>query len=332
MKKSPFKLSLFMLGASLLCTGTAQAEISYRGSNNYLDGSRTSYSIGTGLRQNEFDWNIASDTTGTATPNILSELTWSDIVVFEVSGKLVHVQRANYGILKGNLLLEAEVVGGRTVTGDNQDSDYNGDNRTLEFSRSNNNANRGYSYGGEIATGYEFNLAQKKRPGSHTLFKMGPIIGYGFHRQEYVITEGNQTIPALGVFTGLDSKYIADWYGPFAGLQTSLEHNRHLFTFRGEYHDLTYDAEAQWNLRADFKQDPSYTHEADDASGIELNAGYSYALDSFTDITLDYTYLDRKAENGTDTTFFVNDTVISTRLNEVNDTSHALRLGLTRLW
>lgn len=332
MKTTNIKLSLLTLGVSVLSIGTAQAEINYRGHSYYDNGSKTTFGMSTGLRQNEFDWNIASDLAGVSTPNILSELTWSDIVVFEVKGKVMHVQRANLGILKGNLLLGAEITGGRTVSGDNQDSDYLGDDRTLEFSRSNNNADRGFSYSGEVMAGYEFNLIKRSRPGSRLFFKMGPIVGYGFNRQEYVLTEGFQTIPATGRFTGLDSEYTADWYGPFVGLQTSLEHNRHLWSFSGEYHDLTYDAEAQWNLRPDFQQDPSFIHTADDATGIELNAGYSYALDSFMDFTIDYTYTKREAEDGIDTTFFSNGTVSSIKLNEVNDVSHALRIGLTRNW
>ena len=41
--------------------------------------------------------------------------------------------------------MEADVGLGFTMSGDNQDSDYAGDNRTLEFSRSNNDAGEGYT-------------------------------------------------------------------------------------------------------------------------------------------------------------------------------------------
>lgn len=328
-----FKLSALTV-LMLSCTaGAASAEIYYRGKSIYsMDDNRTTLSLSSGTRQNEFDWNIASDLTGTVTPNILSELTWSDIIVFEFKGKIEHRIPADYGIFKGDFLLEAETTGGRTVNGDNQDSDYNGDDRTLEFSRSNNNANRGFSYGGELAAGYQFNLAQRTGGGVRSYFTAGPIVGYGFHRQEYVTTEGNQTIPALGRFTGLDSTYTADWYGPFVGLQLNYEFNRHAIRLRGEQHFLEYDAEAQWNLRTDFAQDPSFVQSADDATGIELNLGYAYALDSFMDVTLDYTYTKREAEDGLDTVFFSNGTQSTQRLNEVNDESHALRLGLSRAW
>ena len=321
--------ALFLLASA----GSVSAEPYYRGNGTYgMNDNRTTMTLSSGIRQNDFDWNIASDLTGTATPNILSELTWSDITVFEFKGKIAHSIPADYGIFRGNFLLEAEAVGGRTIAGDNQDSDYNGDDRTLEFSRSNNNANRGFSYGGEVAAGYQFNISQRSGGGKRSFFTAGPIVGYGFHRQEYVITEGNQTIPATGRFTGLDSEYTADWYGPFVGFQLNYELNRHLFNLRGEQHFLTYDAEAQWNLRPDFEQDPSFTQEADGASGIELNVGYAYALDSFMDLTLDYTYTKRQAEDGLDTTFFTSGAVISTRLNEVNDESHGFRLGLSRVW
>ncbi len=319
----------FILAAAITLTGATAvtADPYYRYG---INDNRTTFSFSTGLRDNEFDWNIASDLDGVTTPNILSELTWSDIRVFEIKGKLVHIVPADIGILRGNLLLEAEAVGGRTVDGDNQDSDYFGDDRTLEFSRSNNNANRGYSYGGKIAAGYQFNIAEGRS--SRSSLTAGPVFGYGFHRQEYVITEGNQTIPDTGRFTGLDSEYTADWYGPFVGLQLNFSLARHMLNLRGEHHILDYDAEAEWNLRPDFAQDPSFTHEADDATGLEIQAGYAFALDSFTDFTLDYTYQQREAEDGIDKTFFSDGTSTSIHLNEVNDESHGIRLGIRRMW
>jgi hypothetical protein len=322
-----------LLISSILVTAfasSADAAMKYRQRDRYKphqSHGSTTIDLTTGLRLNDFDWNIASDITGTATPNILSELTWEDITVFEIKGKFRHIEPANFAILKGGIQLDAELTGGFTISGDNQDSDYLGDDRTLEFSRSNNDAGGGFAFGGEVAAGYRFNVAQKVRPASSTYFTLAPMLGYGWNRQKYKMTDGNQTIPDLGSFDGLDSSYTADWYGPFVGLEAQLEHNRHLFTLRGEKHSLTYDAEAVWNLRTDFEQDPSYTHEADDGDGTEITLGYNYAVDSKYDLSLDYMYTERSAEDGIDTTFFTNGTVTSIRLNEVNDTSHAIRAG-----
>jgi hypothetical protein len=310
---------------------SASAEQNYRRRDQYrphMNHGKTTVDVNAGIRRNQFDWNIASDITGTATPNVLSELTWKDIDVLEVKGHVRHLKPASNRILRGSVMIEGELTAGLTVSGENQDSDWNGDNRTQEFSRSNNASNGGYAFGASAAAGYQFNVAQKIRPQSTTYFTVTPFAGYGWTRQKYEMTNGFQTIPANGAFGGLNSEYIADWYGPFAGIEAQLEHNRHLLTVRGEKHQLSYDAEADWNLRTDFRHDPSYTHTAEDGDGVNLKVGYSYAIDSAYDVTLDYDYVKREAKNGVDTTFFSNGTVLTTRVNEVNDKSQALRLGL----
>ena len=311
----------------------------------YLTKEYTSFDLGVGVRRNNFDWNIASDLTGTATPNILSELTWEDIVVLEATGTFRHEEPIHYGFFGGALMMEGELKAGITVSGDNQDSDYNGDNRTLEFSRSNNDSSDGYSIGGAVAVGHKFYLTRphskkrrsrlyrrkKRSSASRSLFSFTPLIGYGWDQQQYKITDGFQTIPATGPFGGLDSEYIATWHGPFVGLEAELENKKHLFRLRGEYHDLNYDAEAVWNLRSDFQQDPSFEHEAD-GDGIKIDAQYGYAIDSRYEATIDASYQKRTAEDGRDTVFFSNGTVTSLKLNEVNDESHSLRFGLRYNW
>ena len=49
-----------------------------------------------GYRVDNFDWNIASSASGTTTPNILSELTWDDLEIFQV--------KADAKIVMGRLL------------------------------------------------------------------------------------------------------------------------------------------------------------------------------------------------------------------------------------
>ena len=84
-------------------------------------------------RVDSLDWNIASDPSGTLTPNILSELTWSDLKIIDL--KVEFVNRGG-----DNSYARGYFAYGIIMEGDNQDSDYNGDNRTLEFSRSNNSS------------------------------------------------------------------------------------------------------------------------------------------------------------------------------------------------
>lgn len=331
------KGAFFFFVMSLAVSGAAHAAPSYSKRDQYRPHMRqqgagqTTFDFKTGLRINNFDWNIASDLSGTATPNILSELTWEDLTIFEIQGRLRHLGPASAGFLKGNVLLEAEVTAGATLSGDNQDSDYAGDNRTLEFSRSNNDGSGGYSIGGAVDIGYRFNVAQKVRSGSATYFTLAPFAGYGWDRQQYKTSNGRQTIPPLGNFSGLDSEYTATWQGPFFGLEAELQRNRHSFILRGEHHILDYDAEATWNLRDDFQQDPSFEHGAE-GDGLELGFEYLFAMDSRYVFSLDIDYSERQGEDGSDTTYFSDGTISNLRLNEVNDESYSLRAGLGYVW
>lgn len=320
----------------VLLAGTSDSAIagSNKGYTPFLTRGSTTFEVDGGIKYNKFDWNIASDMSGEATPDILSELTWDSIKVFESTAKLRHLQPVGMPIVGGAVMLEAEIKAGLTTGGENQDSDYNGDGRTDEFSRSNNNADGGYTLGWDAAIGYQFDITpssvRKKSP--QTYLMITPLIGYGWDRQKYEMTDGNQTIPAYGSFDGLDSEYQAEWRGPFVGLEAEYQKNKHLFRLRGELQDLEYDAEAVWNLRTDFMQDPSYTHKGD-GDGYRIDAEYAYAFSPNYVFTIKGAYEERTMdENGIDTTFFSDGTVMTTRLNEVNDESGEFKLGVRYHW
>lgn len=321
------------LFSAVLVAGTGSAMAGQDPRNPYfrpfLTRDRTMVSLSLGDRVNQFDWNIASDTTGTATPNILSELTWQDIHVSELTAHVRHVQPVSKSVFRGGILIDIEGSVGVTVVGENQDSDYNGDNRTQEFSRSNNDADSGESYGVSGSVGYRFDLVPRKS--RRIAFGIAPFAGYSWDRQQYVMTNGFQTIPAFGAFDGLNSEYTPEWQGPFAGLELDVRSGKQFFRVRGEYHELDYYAEAIWNLRDEFRQDPSYTHEGS-GDGYKVSAAYSYALDSRYALTVDAMYRQRGIEDGLDRTFFTDGTVTETLLNEVNDESQALHFGLSYLW
>ncbi len=93
------------------------------------------FEVGYGYRRDSFDWNIAGDLQGN-NPNILSELKWEDLLIHEI----------HMGVrvdLKKDFVLKGSINYGVIVAGDNQDSDYAADNREMEFSRSNNDADKG---------------------------------------------------------------------------------------------------------------------------------------------------------------------------------------------
>ena len=276
-------------------------------------------------------WNIAGNIQGT-NPNILSELTWKDIKTFEAEARIRHLSPTKSKTFRGAWQIEGGVHGGLPIDGSVRDSDYLGDNRTLEFSRATADAWKGYTLGADAAVGYRFNVAQRVKNGNYTFITLAPLAGYGWDREQYTL-HGFFVDPAPPADNPyLDSWYNANWYGPFIGLEAEWEHNRHMLSVRGEYHDLSYYADADWNLREDFKHDPSYEHESDNASARKLALKYTYAPDSRYEFSVDVSHIEREASDGVDTTYFSNGNVGTTKLNEVEQTTQTLRLGLTYGW
>jgi hypothetical protein len=285
------------------------------------------WSMEIGYRIDDFDWNIAGDITGN-NPNILSELTWSDLEILQLEIGMARIFPNSF-VLKGTLAY------GKIFDGENQDSDYFGDNRTGEFSRSNNSADDGSTSDGSIGLGYYIPIM------SDTIMII-PIIGYSFHMQNLDITDGVQTIatppitPDLGPFPGLDSSYDAKWYGPWGGLELNFriytidrESLAHESILSLEYHWADYYAEANWNLRPDFAHPKSFEHEAD-GSGIVFWWGYNYFFNPQWSLNLIYKYQKWETDPGIDRVFFADGTEAVTRLNEVNWKSSAFMFGITR--
>ena len=270
--------------------------------------------VGYGYRQDSLDWNIAGDLQGN-NPNVLSELTWEDLLIHEI---YIGV-RAD---LKRSIFLKGSLTYGVLVDGENQDSDYAADNREMEFSRSNNDADQGSTLDGLFGVGYRFRLFSKS-------LSIIPLAGYSYHRQNLTMTGGYQTItwvggPPLGAFEGLDSTYDAEWRGPWIGLDVTLETENFTkaiapmsFYFGWEYHWADYYAEADWNLRDDFMHPKSFEHEAN-GTGIVSNLGVRLRLNSRWSVALGYETEEWSTEEGVDRVFLTDGTIVTTRLNEVN--------------
>ena len=274
-----------------------------------------------GYRRDDLDWNIAGNINGN-NPNILSELTWDDIESYQVKfqGSLIWPRiialrgSANYGWI---------------FNGDNQDSDYFCDNRTFEFSRSNNSTDDGDVWDVSLAIGYPF------RTGKNVIGTITPLVGYSYHEQNLKITDGFQTIPATGPFPGLDSSYDTEWKGPWLGIDihfraAEIKTFAHRFEtyFTYEYHWADYDAEADWNLRDDLAHSKSFKHDTD-GNGYVIGAGFNFVLHQHWALNFNFDYQDWSTDDGTSKVFFADGTSAKTRLNEVNWTSYALSLGLS---
>ncbi|MCX4187788.1 TonB-dependent receptor [Methylophaga sp. OBS4] len=270
----------------------------------------------TGYRRDELDWNIAGPN---GTPNILSELSWDDLEIATIN--------AGATLYTGNnWLFNLDLVYGRIYNGDNQDSDYLGDNRTFEFSRSNNGADEGDVYDISVYAGYRWQWLQNNIARG----EVRPLLGLSYHAQNLKIVNGFQTLPAFGPFSGLDSSYDATWFGPWLGLDTLLSFtDKFNLTVGVEYHYAFYDATANWNLRTDFAHPESFTHEAE-GYGLISRVEARYQLDPRLTLDMSLNYQHWQADrNGKDKTFFADGTSAEIELNEVNWRSFGANLGIT---
>ncbi len=280
----------------------------------------TEFKLSAGYRRDEVDWNIAGNIFGTM-PNVLSELDWDDLEIFQLRFQ-------NKTVIPNILYFRAMASYGWIYDGKVQDSDYAGDNRTFEFSRSNNSADDGDVLDASAGIGYPFRI------GGRETWTITPLVGYSYHEQNLTLTDGYQTIPPLGPFGGLNSTYETEWKGPWVGLDLHFKSTevqsfaQRIQTYLSiEYHWADYDAEAKWNLRSDFQQPRSFVHDAD-GHGWVLGLGLNYVLTSNWLLNINYDYQDWSTDDGTHTVFFSDGTVGFTRLNEANWTSHAFSLGI----
>ena len=275
--------------------------------------------LSTGYRVDNFRWNIAGNSGG-LNPNILSELTWTHLRSTTANAYAL-ISRKSFLAFRGS----ADY--GWIFSGNNQDSDYLGDDRTFEFSRSNNSSDGGHLL--DVAAGVGTPWAPESVDNE---FRVIPLAGYSYHEQSLEITDGFQTIPRTGAFSGLDSRYKARWKGPWAGFDLDIKPYEKIRIYAGlEYHWASYLANARWNLRNDFSQPKSFRHKAD-GYGVVGSVGMAYAFSERWflegDLKLQHWYADK----GIDRTFFSDGTVAETRFNEVKWNSTTLSLGVRHLF
>lgn len=280
-----------------------------------------------GYRLDDFTWNIAGDGNGEG-PNILSELTWRDLQIYQV-GLAGSAERVGPDALFVPCL--RVVAGyGLIVDGENQDSDYLGDNRTLEFSRSNNSADAGSVFDFSLAGGGKFFTRDRR-------YSFAPLLGFSFYAQNLTLRDGYQTVSdavlfpetlPLGPFTGLDSTYSATWFGPWLGLDVAaVPVPAWTFSAGMELHQFSYRAEANWNLRSDLAHPKSFEH-IGNGYGLIYRIGSGYALTARLELILSAELRRFAVRDGADRVFLADGSQGATRLNEVKWDSQMLTAGI----
>lgn len=291
--RSVFYISILLFSLFFLITGTA-----------FGNDFKIESGIDAGYRVDNLRWNIAGNIYGSS-PNILSELSWKNLKIFQIGA---HTQIN----LDENVFLLGSFDYGIITSGKNQDSDYNGDNRTLEFSRSNNSSN-----GDNVG---DISMAI----GIHTMaegsFQISPLFGYAYSWQNIRMTNGYKTIDTgnnyIGPFSGLNSTYKTTWQGPWVGVNLESEISSELAILGSfEYHIVDYSGEGNWNLRDDLDHPVSFKHSAN-GDGYTYSIGVDFSPMEQTHLILKYCYSSWSADDGTDTTYFNNGSYGVTRFNE----------------
>jgi len=277
----------------------------------------------TGYRRDEFRWSKAG--LG-GQPNILSELTWDGLDIATVNLGATLYTRQNW-------LMNFDFLYGEIYDGKNQDSDYFGNDRTQEFSRSNNGADDGSVMDLSIGVGKRFQRLLNEQ--TRTRFEWRPMAGLYYYSQDLKAVDGYQSIsadprlPPVGPFAGLDSSYDATWYGPWIGLENLfIKQDSFDLGLNLKYHYAFYDATAQWNLRGDFAQPESFTHKAEGGGFVTELTGAWYFSPRLA-LTLDLHYQKWKADrNGEDKIYFADGTTVKLKFNEAEWESYGVSLGL----
>lgn len=283
---------------------------------------RGSFSMATGWRKDEIDWNIAGNLDGEA-PSVLAEYKWPEVNTW--------VSSVEAGVvLADKFVVDTAFAYGQTQDGFNEVAEYDGENRTRMATLTETQSDEGYSYDGSVGLGLLVDLKRNKNFKSFDSFYMKMLGGYSYHTQYLSMTDGNETFNAYeaadGAYDGLDSTYEMRWQGPWMGLELRGTEDKLSSMARLKYHYFDYYGEGDLNLQPDFQHPKSFDHNAQ-GTGLSVDLGVGYRLTPSWDVNLVWSMKDWQIQNGTDRLYLNDGSVLDTRLNEVNLLSQSLMLG-----
>ena len=311
--KSPFSTLLCAFFSLVVFLGVAK-----KASADFIDSMELG--INAGFRVDQLDWNIAGKFFGQEV-NVLSELDWNNIEIWQVglNGKMA----VGNDVAVYNTYIRGSFDYGLITDGTGHDTDYHGNNRTLEFSHSINSNEEDYVLDASLGLGFEKKYWQER-------CTLGWLAGYSYHKQNIRFSNGHQLVPTNEPIIGLDSSYRSKWYGPFASIDIELHpYPRVSLLGSAEYHWSNFEAQANWNLRTDFAHPVSFQQEADDGVGMVGTLKGSYLFTNGWIFDLIFTYRDFSVHDGINQYLMENGTFINNRLNEVNWKSFNTSAGLT---
>lgn len=161
-----------------------------------------------------------------------------------------------------------------------------------------------------------------------TPYYVDGFAGYNYYRERYHITNGTQTIPDWGDFDGLNSNYEFLWESYPVGLKFNWDINKEVHPGLYNFAVVTsisgglakYRGEGIWNLREDFRHDPSFKHEVDQGFALFWDIGLIYQPIRYMSLKAGYQLYRFEAQDGEDTTYFSDGTEYTTDLDKVEST------------
>lgn len=272
--------------------------------------SNASFDMGfiTGVRTDELNWSIAGN--GTTPVNVLSELEFNNLDIYQ---RGICMKFSTFGFF-----FKPKILKGSIHQGESTDSDYAGNNRTELTSRSIMDVNSDDTTDVALTFGYNLNF-----PNEH--LSISPLIGYSNKDQNFVMTNGSLVYPEKRPIIDLNSKYSATWESLFTGLTGSYSLPIGInIDASFKYHDLEYEAAANWNLRHDFAHPVSFRHFGD-GYGAELGCGIGYQITNWQ-FNLSYRYSEFKINDGRDELYLSSGYTAKSQLNEVEWQSEAINI------
>ena len=205
----------------------------------------TEFSLQTGTRSDNLAWSIAASGNN---PNVLSELTWTDVDSHQIC-------LSNHSRFQRHFYFRGSVQYGWINDGTFRDSDYGENNRTAEWSRSISESNNDEVWDLSAGSGYAFSLLNNR-------LIVAPLLGISYHVQNLRISDGTQVVSADNPFSSstgdnpppigslpssLNSSYFAHWVGPWIGCDFHYQPNDRgsrfspmIFSLSLEFHKADY--------------------------------------------------------------------------------------------
>jgi hypothetical protein len=283
------------------------------------------FSLTGGPRKDELDWSIAGSAAGT-NPDVLSELAWSSVDSYQIT-------LANRSRFRRHIYCRATFDYAWVHDGTVRDSDYDGNNGTLEWSRSISESTGDEMWDFSTGIGYAFILF-------HDRLLVAPVLGYSYSKQNLRISNGAQVVstrspaPDIGPLSSqLNSTYFARWMGPWIGCDLLYRVGKRdhdylpmQFGLSAELHYADYYGEGDWNLRSDLSHPKSFEHDAE-GYGICISVEWMLTLTPHWNLNLAAGYQYWDTGTGTDRKFLDDGGTAATLLNGVTWTSSNFMVG-----